>query len=126
MQKITLCGDSCLECPRYTAKSEDELNEVAQLWYRVGFSDKILSNDEIKCSGCSSHKKCTYHLVECINEHGISKCNQCPSFPCNKIESMLDRTDKFEITCKKLCNVKEYDVLSKAFFNKRDNLKKVE
>ena len=66
MEKITLCGDNCSECPRYLAKTEDELKAVAQLWYRVGWRDKIVSNDEIKCFGCSSHKKCTYQLFYCI------------------------------------------------------------
>ena len=31
MEKITLCGDNCLECPRYLAKTEDELAAAAEL-----------------------------------------------------------------------------------------------
>ena len=63
MNKITLCGDNCLECPRYLAKTEEELNNVAELWYRVGWRDTIVSHNEIRCTGCSSHKDCTYQLV---------------------------------------------------------------
>lgn len=29
MDKITLCGDNCLYCPRYLAKSDEELNKIA-------------------------------------------------------------------------------------------------
>ena len=36
MEKITLCGDNCLECPRYLARSDSELEKVAELWFRVG------------------------------------------------------------------------------------------
>lgn len=36
-EKITLCGDNCIECPRYNAHSEQELQNVAELWYRVGW-----------------------------------------------------------------------------------------
>lgn len=57
-EKITLCGDNCIECPRYNAHSEAELKRVAELWYRVGWRDKVVTNEEITCSGCSSHKAC--------------------------------------------------------------------
>lgn len=30
-EKITLCGDNCIECPRYNAHSEEELQNVAEL-----------------------------------------------------------------------------------------------
>ena len=35
-EKITLCGDNCIACPRYNAHSDEELSRVAELWYRVG------------------------------------------------------------------------------------------
>lgn len=84
-EKITLCGDNCIACPRYNAHSKEELRQVAELWYRVGWRDHIVSNEEIRCDGCSSHKQCTYHLVECTKEHNVDKCNQCAEFPCEKI-----------------------------------------
>ena len=87
-EKITLCGDNCIECPRYNAHSEQELQNVAELWYRVGWRDCVVSNEGIRCEGCSSHKQCTYHLVECTKEHNVDKCNQCAEFPCGKISSM--------------------------------------
>ncbi len=88
-EKITLCGDNCIECPRYNAHTDEELKAVAELWYRVGWRDSIVSNEEIACTGCSSHKTCTYNLVECTKEHSVSKCNQCNEFPCEKINNML-------------------------------------
>ncbi len=57
MGKITLCGDNCIYCPRYNAKTDDELFEAAELWYRIGWRDRLVSKEEIKCDGCSSHKK---------------------------------------------------------------------
>lgn len=30
---ITLCGDDCLKCPRYTAKSNEEFAAAAELWF---------------------------------------------------------------------------------------------
>lgn len=62
-ERITLCGDNCIECPRYNTHTEAELRKVAELWYRVGWRDTVVSNEEIVCEGCSSHKACTYGLI---------------------------------------------------------------
>lgn len=123
-EKITLCGDNCLACPRYNAKSSDELRHTAELWYRIGWRDRIVSDDEIKCGGCSSHKQCTYKLVDCVKEHNIEKCSQCPQFPCDKINDMLVRSDAYRRICARICTPDEYAELSKAFFEKENNLKK--
>ncbi len=122
--KITLCGDNCIYCPRHNARTDEELKRVAELWYRVGWRDRIVSSDEIKCTGCSSHKQCTYQLVDCIKEHGVEKCNQCGEFPCEKISDMLKRSEEYQKKCKKVCTDYEYTALEKAFFDKENNLKK--
>ena len=33
---ISLCGDDCSLCPRFLAKTKEELIAVAELWQRVG------------------------------------------------------------------------------------------
>ncbi len=123
-EMITLCGDNCMECPRYHAKSEDELGAVARLWYKVGWRDRVVSNEEMRCMGCSSHKTCTYHLVECTQKHHVEKCNQCALFPCDKITDMLNRSKEYQEKCKEVCSKEEYIMLEKAFFDKENNLKK--
>lgn len=123
-EKITLCGDNCIECPRYNAHSAQELKRVAELWYRVGWRDSVVPNEEIACSGCSTHKQCTYHLVECIREHKVEKCSQCYKFPCRKISDMLKRSKEYQQRCREVCTEQEYSSLAKAFFNKEENLRK--
>lgn len=123
-EKITLCGDNCIACPRYNAHSEDELHAVAELWYKVGWRDRIISNEEIRCTGCSSHKECTYQLVECTKVHHVEKCNQCALFPCDKITSMLMRSNEYQKKCREICSEDEYRTLEKAFFDKENNLQK--
>ena len=123
-EKITLCGDNCLVCPRYNAKSDEELKKVAELWYRVGWRNTVVSNAEISCLGCSSHKQCTYRLVECIQEHNVKKCNQCRKYPCEKINHMLIRSEEYKRNCKIKCSHEEYNILEKAFFEKEINLAK--
>ena len=123
-EKITLCGDNCIECPRYNAHTDEELEAAAELWYRVGWRDHIVSNEEIACSGCSSHKQCTYQLVECTKVHGVEKCRQCREFPCGKIHDMLERSAAYQKKCRQVCTESEYQALEKAFFDKETNLKK--
>lgn len=123
-EKITLCGDNCLECPRYHAHSAEELKKTAELWFRIGWRETIISNEEIACSGCSSHKECTYHLVECTKSHNVEKCSQCGEFPCGKITDMLERSKKYEEKCREVCSDEELEMLTKAFFNKENNLNK--
>lgn len=123
-EKITLCGDNCVACPRYNAHSDEELKKAAQLWYRIGWRDSVVSKEEIACSGCSSHKQCTYHLVECVKEHQVEKCNQCDEFPCQKISDMLTRSGEYQKKCREVCTKQEYVALEKAFFDKENNLRK--
>ncbi len=121
---ITLCGDNCTYCPRMKAQTSEELEQVAKLWMKAGFRDHIVSNEEIACQGCSSHKNCTYQLVECIKEHGVEKCNLCIEFPCSKITTMLEKTMEHKKRCQEVCTDEEYRALEKAFFEKKINLKK--
>jgi hypothetical protein len=46
-ERITLCGDNCIECPRYNAHTEEELRKIAELWYRVGWRESVVSNEEL-------------------------------------------------------------------------------
>ena len=124
MEKITLCGDNCIECPRYNAHNEDELRKVAELWYRMGWRDSVISNEEIACTGCKENKKCTYDLFGCTKEHNVQKCNQCNEFPCKRIKDMLEKTKLYQKNCKEVCSEEEYKVLEKSFFEKESNLKK--
>lgn len=124
MDLIMPCGDNCITCPRYTAQTNEELQKVAELWYRIGWTDTIASPEEIKCNGCSSHKSCTYGLIDCINKHDIQKCNQCLDFPCDKIDKMLQRTKQYQEKCERVCSESEFKVLNKAFFEKEVNLRK--
>lgn len=84
----------------------------------------MVSNEEIVCAGCSSHKACTYGLVDCTEKHGVEKCNQCKEFPCLKITDMLERSKKYQEKCKIVCSQDEYMALEKAFFGKENNLRK--
>ncbi len=80
--------------------------------------------EEMACTGCSSHKSCTYGLVDCTRAYGVEKCSQCASFPCEKLRAILEKSAKIQEKCRAVCTPKEYAALEKSFFHKEENLKK--
>ena len=83
----------------------------------------MVSNEEIACTGCSSHKACAYGMVDCTRRHGVDKCNQCKEFSCDKIEDILGRSKEYQEKCKEVCS-EEYVALEKTFFDKENNFRK--
>ena len=53
---LAACGNDCSVCPRYIkepyVKTEIELAHTAELWYKIGYRDYIVTNEEISCTGC--------------------------------------------------------------------------
>jgi len=48
---VAACGNDCAACPRNTATVSGgalRLREVAELWYRLGWRDRVVSADDIK------------------------------------------------------------------------------
>ncbi|SFC99114.1 DUF3795 domain-containing protein [Clostridium uliginosum] len=124
MRTIAACGNNCSVCPRYTAITDKELHKVAVLWKSIGYRDVVVSNEEIKCKGCTINNFCRYNIVKCSTERGISNCGMCEDFPCTVIKETFDKTLKFEPKCKRVCSDEEYRILEEAFFNKKENLNK--
>ena len=119
---IAPCGNDCSICPKYTAKTSDELQKAAELWYRIGWSDKITSPEKTKCSGCSpSRILCA--IIKCHIERQINKCNLCLEFPCEKLNTLIQGNENLKIKCKEICSDSEYKILHKAFFEKETNLR---
>lgn len=46
---LSVCGDDCAVCPRYLARTEDELRETAVFWYKAGWRDRVLPPEEMRC-----------------------------------------------------------------------------
>lgn len=120
---LSKCGDDCAVCPRFVASNDEELHEVAVLWYNLGWRDSVLSPSEMKCTGCDSHKNCGFGIVPCLLEHSCENCSSCSSFKCSRINDIIEGLDKLRY--KILDNsesVEEYKLLERAFLNKEANL----
>lgn len=123
---IAACGNDCAVCPRYNVppytKTAEELHRTAELWYKIGYRDHVVTNEEIACTGCKEENRCRYRLVKCVNEKHIAHCGQCENYPCDVMKACFTVTGSFISTCKKVCTPEEFETLRKAFFEKEKNL----
>jgi hypothetical protein len=124
-QIISICGDVCSECPRYLAtlaNDHDELQRVAELWFQLGFRDKVVLPGEMRCNGCHTQKKCGYGLMGCENLAGLANCGECKLFPCEKFDAVFEKTEKGDELCKNRLNASEYAHFKRVFFMKKEIL----
>jgi hypothetical protein len=125
MFETACCGNDCLACPRYAATvsgDEARLQEVAALWRRIGWRDRVVSPREIACHGCSTATWCRYGLRECARDRGVPHCGRCPDYPCAKLSAAWEATGSWARVCGRVCSPEEYAVLETAFFQKQDRL----
>ena len=126
--KLAACGNDCDCCPRFIAtqsRERSKLEEVARLWHRAGYHDRIVSPEEIVCNGCIDSLWCRYGIRGCTIEKGVSNCGECKGYPCKEILDTIERTLAFAKKIKDAASEEDYRTLHKAFFCKRANLDKV-
>ena len=103
-------------------KTDEELERTAKLWKQIGYRDYICSIEEMSCTGCKLENNCRYHIIECCKEKGVETCAQCNSYPCKKMKDCISVTESFRQSCIKACTSEEYEIIHKAFFEKKRNL----
>jgi hypothetical protein len=120
---ISACGNDCSACPRFTAQDRARLVEVAALWHRLGWRDRVLAPEEIACRGCTAATPCRYGIAVCAEVHGAPTCGACAEAEgCARLEHALERTADFAARARGLVDEETYTVLERAFFRKRENL----
>ena len=119
---ISACGNDCSSCPRHVPKTDDELRRTAELWMKIGYRDRIVTNEEISCIGCTKDNWCRYGIVHCTTDRNIENCGQCNEYPCERIRKCFEVTGAFDPSCRAAYSDEEYSVLKKAFFEKQKNL----
>lgn len=119
---LAACGNDCGACPRFTAKTEEELLAVAQAWHQAGWRDRVVSAGEIACAGCSAACPCRYGIIGCVTERNLSNCAECEDYPCENILNAFERAETHWQNCFETCDPDWFAVLEKAFFEKKKNL----
>ena len=89
---------------------------------KIGYRDRVVPNEEMACAGCLPENLCRYHVIRCVTEKGISDCGKCRHYPCPVIERCFAQTESFAPACEKACTREEYEMLIRAFFEKKKNL----
>ena len=125
---MAACGNDFAACPRYCktpfGKPEAARRHTAELWFRVGYRDRVVSNEEIACEGCREDTACRYRVVGCVKAKQIDDCGQCAEFPCQTIQECFAVTESFRPACQRECTAEEFSIMQKAFFEKRQNLER--
>lgn len=99
-ERLSYCGINCSTCPAYVATQKDQENvkiKIAKLW-----SDKDHQYEacEISCKGChepwgKKFRHCQECEVRaCARGKLYATCAECPDYPCNKLEHLLNTLDK--------------------------------
>jgi hypothetical protein len=125
MSEPAVCGNDRPACPRYEATASGDqarLREVAALWRRVGWRDRVVSPEEISCRGCATATWCRYGLRECAGQRGLDSCGRCRDYPCGNLSAAWEATESWARVCRQVCSAEEYARLNRAFFQKRVNL----
>ncbi len=119
----SVCGDDCAVCPRYLAKTDEELRETAEFWCRAGWRDRVVTNEEIRCAGCGSRPTCSFMLLPCVKEHGVERCSRCGKYPCGKIHATLASSESKKHQCRAACESdEEFAMFVRAFYEKEKHL----
>jgi hypothetical protein len=129
MAKIGACGDNCDFCHRYKATTSgkiEELEKVKELWVRIGLRNYSFPARELSCTGCRPNAYCgSKELLECVRAKGIENCGICSSYPCEAILKAINKSEKWKLEIKSKCNKEEYEMITKAFCRKKENLDKI-
>jgi len=127
---LAYCGNDCTKCPRYVATQSgdvEQLKDVAALWYRVGYRDRIVSPEEISCEGCGSATWCRWGIKECAEGRGVANCGACDDYPCARVQKAFDSQVGFTTPIEGRCFPEDFARLDSArngAFAKKQNLER--
>lgn len=122
---ISVCGDDCAVCPRFLAQTEEELHETAIFWHKAGWRDRVVSNEEIKCTGCGCRPSCSFMLLHCTKEHKVTKYRDCRHFECDKVRHTYQASAEKRAQCEQACeSPQEFEMLVRAFYEKEKNMRR--
>jgi hypothetical protein len=110
------CGRDCFNCPLHLAKTSNAIKR--SLMERFGMSE-----ESVGCDGCRNIEgRCSFlhtlgfseqcKIYACTVGKGVRFCYECDQFPCELLQPLADRADKFPHNLKvyNLCLIKKLGV----------------
>ncbi len=128
MDKIAYCGDDCRFCLSYIGtikKDKKILEKMAKILHCIGWREKELPAEEIKCYGCHSRIWCEYGIKQCCEEKHVDNCGYCQEYPCSKNKIAFDKNEIDIKRCEIILSTEDFEMFKKAFFSKKENLKEM-
>jgi hypothetical protein len=120
---IGICGDSCVDCPRYKAAESgnaEDLEDVKAWWVRLGLREADFPAAEMACGGCRPENACAYpEIRDCAQSRKLKNCGLCGDYPCGLVAAAFEKTAAFHVRAAAVCAQEELDILERAFFRKR-------
>ncbi len=84
----------------------------------------MVSNEEIRCTGCGCRPTCSFMLLPCTREHHVSACRECDQFECEKVQSTYARSEEKKRQCEQACeSPEEFRMLCRVFYEKEKNMR---
>jgi len=107
---VAPCGISCFNCEVYsgniTKETQDRLSELIKI-----------PAEKISCNGCAGGDLCVFlklrgkscKTLDCVNEHKVAYCHECPDFPCRLLMPVAQGAEKYPHNLKvyNLCLIKK-------------------
>ena len=123
---IGICGDSCVDCPRYIAAESGNakaLEGVKAWWVRLGLRTEDFPAGEMACTGCRPENVCAYPEIRaCAQKRRLKNCGLCDAYPCGLVAAAFEKTAEFRTRAASICTPEEFAALDRAFFRKRQIL----
>jgi hypothetical protein len=102
------------------------MEEVKELWVRLGLREPAFPTRDMACFGCRAENKCAYLEVRtCAHEKGIENCGLCHVYPCELINAVFEKSEKLSSLATRICTSEEMHTLEKAFLSKQQNLDQI-
>jgi hypothetical protein len=112
-QMTAPCGRDCFNCPFFIASQNEKYRSI--LAAKLG-----TDNEHVICSGCRNvdgncealrnygfSGECK--IYQCVMDHKVDFCSDCPNFPCDLLHPLADRAERFPHNLKvfNLCMIKK-------------------
>ncbi len=121
--KLGVCGDRCDVCPRYVATRNNDaalFEKIRRVYIKVGLRGEDTPLDSLTCRGCGPENKCAYSSVrDCALDRKIENCGVCSDYPCEKMNTVFQKTEDFREKLKQACTKEDFVPFERAFFSKR-------
>lgn len=110
---ISVCGLNCKACDIYMVSTDEKAANRVTKWFKeMGWLDKDEGISELResapyCLGCRDDSEIHWSpdcwiLECCFHEKGLKYCSECKQFPCDKLISRSEKSQRYSRALQRL------------------------